>query len=350
MLVGCHLRAKLADCGFPDARLQVASIGLHHLLLRDVHLSEGLDLGTVQLDGGVSLLWRDADQVGITGANVVVDKVTAPVPKRKRKHDGAMPFKTVHIAGSTIQLGKQTGQVTGTVSADKGALDVSISVRDPGKHGWSANASGRVTWGTDVTVAGRVDLAIPRYEAGPFTLTDIQVPATIDARGIRVSNARAKIAGGQVSFDGVAETGKAPDLVLRARGIRLADLLGPTKRMSGTGVIDGEVALRADGDGVSIKRGEFHARTPGTLQVTDAALRDRVAAMKGPFSLRATLGAALMDFRYDTLTAELAAPGSGPELRVATKGRGRRNKQELDISIGVRGVRDASARVLGGNR
>ena len=60
--------------------------------------------------------------------------------------------------------------------------------------------------------------------------------------------------------------------------VQVLDLLGPTDRVTGTGVIDGEVALRADGDGLWIHRGEFHARTPGTLQVTDTKLRERVAA------------------------------------------------------------------------
>jgi len=348
-LVGHHLRSELADRGFPDARLEVASIGLHQLKLRDVHLKDGLDLGTVSVNGGVSLLWRDADQVTVDGANVDVDAVK-DIRRNRSSKNRSLPFKTIHVAGSTIQLGSHAGDVDGTLSADQGALDISLSVRDPGKRGWSAKGTGRVTWGEDVTLAGQVDIAVPHYKAGPFTVTDIQVPATIDARGVHVTNATAKVAGGELSLDGFVATGKAPDVVLRARGIRLSDLLGPSKRMTGTGLVDGGVALRADREGVWIQRGEFHARTPGTLQITDGKTRDKIAAMKGPFSLRATLGAALTDFRYDTLTAELSAPGRGAELRVATKGRGRKNKQELDIAVGVRGVRDVSARVLGGTQ
>jgi hypothetical protein len=351
-LVGRHVRSELADRGFPHASLNVASVGLHHLKLRDVHLQEGLDLGTVSFDRGVSLLWRDVDQVAISGAHVDVDAVTAHPPVIPPSKDESGPdFKTLHVADSTIQLGSRRGQVNGTVSADKGAYDVTVSVRDPAKGGWSAKGAGRVSWGKRVSVAGKVDLSIPSYEAGPLTLTQIQIPATIDDRGIRVANARAKVAGGEVSLDAVASTGKAPDVTIRVRGLRLADLLGPSKRVSGTGLIDGDISLRLDDDGVWVEHGMLAARTPGTLQVTDVALRKRLAEETGPFSLRATLAATLLDFRYDTLTAQLAAPGKkGSELRLALKGRGRTNKQELDIAIGVHGVRDASARVLGGKK
>jgi hypothetical protein len=350
-LVGRHVRSQLADRGFPDASLKVASIGLHHLQLRDVHLQQGLDLGTVSLDRGVSLLWRDVNDIEISGAHVDIDAVAAHPPKaRAPKREGGSPFKTLHVASSTIMLGGQRGQVSGAVSADKGAFDVTIDVREPGKHGWSATGAGRVSWGKKVTVAGSVDLAIPRYEAGPVTLTDIKIPATIDDRGIRVANATANVAGGKVAVDAFAATGKAPDVTVHVRGLRLADLLGPTGRVSGTGLIDGDVTMRVHGDGLWFERGKFYARTPGTLQVTDADLRNSVAAMKGPFSLRATLGNALMDFQYEALSAELASPGKGAELKLALKGRGRTNKQKLDIAIGVHGVRNASARVLGGKQ
>jgi hypothetical protein len=351
-LVGRHVRSELAERGFPDASLKVASIGLHHLQLRDVHLQDGLDLGTVSFDRGVSLLWRDVDQVAITGAHVDVDAVTAHPPVvPPSKHDSGSAFKTLHVASSTIQLGSRRGQVSGTVSADKGAFDVTVAVRDPAKGGWSAKGAGRISWGKRVAVAGTMDLSIPRYEAGPVTLTQIQIPATIDGRGIRVANARAKVAGGEVTVDAFAATGKAPEVTLHVRGLRLADLLGPSKRVAGTGLIDGDVSLRVDGNGLWVERGMLAARAPGTLKVTDRAWRERIAQETGPFSLRATLAATLLDFRYDTLTAQLVAPGkTGSELRLALKGRGRTNKQELDIAIGVHGVRDASARVLGGKK
>jgi hypothetical protein len=348
-LVGRHLRSALAERGFPDATLTVASIGLHHLQLRDVHLQAGLDLGTVSLNRGMSLLWRDVDQVEVDGARIDVDQVAANPPQRPTKtHSSSTPFQKLHVAGATIVMGSRRGQVDGTVSADQGAFDVTLSVREPGKQGWSASGSGRVSWGKKVTVAGSAKLSVPRYKAGPITLTEIEIPATLDERGIRVANARAKVAGGEIALDGFAATGKAPDVTVRVRGLRLADLLGPTKRVTGTGLIDGEISMRVDGAGLWVERGQFAARAPGTLQVTDTALRDRVAAMNGPFSLRATLGAALMDFRYDTLSASLGAGGS--DLRLGLKGRGRTNHQQLDIAIGVHGVRDASARILRGKK
>ena len=140
-------------------------------------------------------------------------------------------------------------------------------------------------------------------------------------------------------------------LELQATGIRLAELLGPTKRVTGTGVIDGEITLRTDARGLWIERGELHARTAGTLQVTDAAWRKSVVEIKSStIPVQKAVATALMDFKYDTLTADLAGPGNGPELRITTRGRGQRNKQELDIAIGVRGVRDSAARLMKGHQ
>ena len=141
----------------------------------------------------------------------------------------------------------------------------------------------------------------------------------------------------------------AKPLLVHATGLRIGDLLIPSKRVSGTGFIDGEIALRADAGGLWIQRGELHARTPGTLQITDAAWRAAVASMKpSPIPVQKALATALVDFKYDTLTATLAGPGTAPELALVLRGQGSRNKQQLDIAVNVRGVRDSAARLLKG--
>jgi hypothetical protein len=155
-----------------------------------------------------------------------------------------------------------------------------------------------------------------------------------------------------LKLDGSLLTGNSPEATVQARGLRLAALLSPTKRITGTGLIDGKIALRTDARGLWIERGELHARTPGSVQVTDAEWRKSVATMKAsPLPVQAALTTALMDFTYDTLVVELAGPGPGSpsELRVTARGRGQRNKQELDIAIGVRGIRDSAARLTKGH-
>ncbi len=343
-LVEWQVRAKLADKGFPDARLAVANIGLNHLDLEHVQLQPGLDLGNVHLDRGLSLLWRDVHDVAIEGANVALDQVAAH-PPHFGISAGTLPFRALHIAGSTISLGDNVGALVGSITADHGALDVTIEVTEP--KGFSARATGRVAWGSGVTVTGHVDVDVPKVDAGPYALTNLQIPATLDAEGIHVRNAHANLGGGTLRLDGFAPTNGTPDLVLYANGVRLVDLLAPTKRVTGTGVIDGEIALHVDTRGLWVRKGQLHARAGGTLQVTDAALRKKVAAIN-PASVQSKLGSALTDFKYDTLTAELSAPGDGPELRVSTRGRGRTNSQELDIAIGFRGVRDVAADLLKG--
>ncbi len=339
------MQARLAKGGFPAARVDVTSVGLDHLQMRNVHLQPGLDLGSVRLNRGVSLLWSNVDDISVDGAHVSVDEVAAAPPKLKG-NGGPLPFRSLHVAGSTIALGERTGQLAGLVSADGGALDVTISISEP--KGWSARGIGRVTWGKQLAVNGHVDLHLPKLDAGPYKLTDVQIPASIDATGIRIKNASAKLAGGVLELDGFMPVDGSPDVTVRATGLRIGELLSPTKRVTGTGLVDGEIALRADAGGLWIQRGELHARTAGTLQVTDADWRASVAAIKtSRIPVQKAVATALVDFKYDTLTAKVGS-GKGAELQLALRGHGVRNKQELDIAVNVRGVRDSAAKLLKG--
>jgi hypothetical protein len=140
--------------------------------------------------------------------------------------------------------------------------------------------------------------------------------------------------------------------MVRARGLQLAKLLKPTEHVTGSGLVDGTIALRVDNRGWTLEHGELHARQPGTLQLTNPAWRVRAAQAASPLALHTKLTSALSDFQFDALKAELAPPGTngGSELKLSARGRGRRNHQELDVAIGIRGAREVAARLPGASK
>lgn len=340
-LVEHRIRSRLVERGFPEARFEVASIGLDHLQLRNVHLAEGLDLGSLVLDRGVSLLWRDVNEVSIDHANVSAPALARVAPGLPRGA-GALPFKRARIANSTLEVAGKPTRVAATATSKGNALDISIEIRDPSAGGWSATAQGRVVVGdarSRVTATGTA--RIDRVQVGPLELEQLTVPFSYDAKGLRVS-ATASTYGGELVLDPVVVE-RSLDLVVHASGLSLAELLRPTKHVTGTGLVDGRVALRVDATGWSLHDGELHARAPGALRIGDP----RALQVQSPFALQTRVTNALTDFQYDALSLELAPPGAETELRLSTRGRGRRNRQELDIAIKVHGARAFANRLPG---
>src|SRR5690606_6456560 len=73
-LAGRGVARALADGGYPDARFEVERVGLDRLQLRGVHLADGVDLGEVELDVGLSALWGDRPaRATVRGARVALD-------------------------------------------------------------------------------------------------------------------------------------------------------------------------------------------------------------------------------------------------------------------------------------
>lgn len=383
-IVEHRLRARLADGGFPDARLEVARLGWSHLELRDVHLRDGIDIGALELHPGIPLLWRDLDEVAIAKAHVSTEALARVRPTGQRGTRRSAPFRRARVEDSVLAFGGREAGVEGTAATKGTSLDISVRVRDPSRDGWSATARGRVVWDdgafleharVDVTVPrqrvgaatvtrgsleaeirgdlskrelhGRGTARVERVELGALDLAAVTVPFAFDHRGVRIAKARANTAGGELVVDPFVLGGSSFDVVVRARGLRLGSLLAPTKRVTGTGVLDGHLAMRVEDGGLWLQRGELRARTGGTIQVADAGWRERIGAAQSPFDVQANVVNALTDFQYRALTVQLAPPGAGKELALATRGRGRRNRQELDIAISVRGVRDMVARRIG---
>ncbi|HEU4732546.1 MAG TPA: YdbH domain-containing protein [Kofleriaceae bacterium] len=137
------------------------------------------------------------------------------------------------------------------------------------------------------------------------------------------------------------------ELVLRARGLDLHRVLAwfAHGHADGTGLLDGELAIRLGDAGLWVTRGALQARHAGNLRLSDPAWRARASASATGFALHQRIAATLSDFEYAHLTAVLHPAGADPELQVTTQGRGKRVAQELDLVINLRGVRDVARRL-----
>lgn len=356
-----RLRARLVELGFADARFDVTSIGLDHVRLANVHLADGLDLGTVEIDPSIELLWSTPERVTVREARVSTE---------------------------SLRRARATLAASGRIDAPAGrtVLDIDITVRDPGSADWNVHGRGTIVVGRDVmledahvdasvahasqspveitnaTLAADVsgslstlgleahgELRADRVQAGPLELTHTVVPFTLSAGGISLGAATASLFGGEITSEPIVY-GSAPSVTLHARGLRLAELVREVPRMRAQGALDGELVLGLTDGVVTPLHGRVFARSPGTLEVGDAAWRERITRTQSqsPLALHARIADALSSFRYESLDLELAAPGAATELRLATRGRGLHNDQDIEVVVNVNGVRDAAARWSGG--
>lgn len=386
-IVEHHIRTTLVERGFPEASLRVANIGLGRLALRDVHLAPGLDLGAVDLDRGLSLLWRDVHDVSIRDARVTETALVQAARDRKpKKRDSSKaPFARLRVKDSVVHVRDTDADIDGTVAASGGAFDVRVTVTDPSPKGWSVEGRGRVVVGKDVTLEnGHVDVVVTRESVGSATISDatlradvagnlsalelagsgelrsgrvnlgpielarLYVPFAFGSDYLQLKSGTASVYGGELAVEPTTLRAASASVSLRARGLQLEHMLVPTKRLTGSGVIDGSASIALGKSGWQLLRAELHARDSGTLRVNDPSLQRAATTPDSPFAVQKAIANALTDFRFHALSATLTSPAENTELKVATRGRGRRNQQELDISIAVRGARDALARLLEG--
>lgn len=110
------LRRELAALGFDSPRFRVDHAGIDRLELAEVELAPGLQLGSVEIDGGLSLLWRDPDVVSITGARIGAD-VLAGIQARGT-FDDVPAIREVRIANSVLEVPGGELAVNGRVTLD----------------------------------------------------------------------------------------------------------------------------------------------------------------------------------------------------------------------------------------
>ncbi len=186
-LVARVVRGELAARGFPDARFEVASVGIDHLRLTGVWLEDGLALGEVELDAGPALLWRAPEHATVRHARIAPRARPAGTSVAPPPSD--LPVGQLRLEDAMLQLGDLSVDVGGTIARTaSGSLDVDldaaldrwelgsvvarairihasgISARDAvavswaarGDEGagWTAHGRGRVEWRS-----GRLELA-----------------------------------------------------------------------------------------------------------------------------------------------------------------------------------------------
>jgi len=130
-LAGCSVRRALATSGYPDARFEVASVGLEHVRLRDLSLADGLALGEVELDVGLSALWGARPRrATVRGAHISLDAVK-PVGRSSARP----PLDRVRLERAELTSGRDRVTVTGEISlAGPLAVDLRATGAQIGGH------------------------------------------------------------------------------------------------------------------------------------------------------------------------------------------------------------------------
>ena len=113
-LVTRAVRGELAARGFPDARFEVASVGIDHLRLTGVWLEDGLALGEVELDAGPSLLWRAPQHATVRHARIAPRARSGGTSVASPRSD--LPIGQLRLEDAMLQLGDLRVAVGGTIA------------------------------------------------------------------------------------------------------------------------------------------------------------------------------------------------------------------------------------------
>ncbi|HSK04245.1 MAG TPA: hypothetical protein VK932_23490, partial [Kofleriaceae bacterium] len=206
-LAGHGVRDALARGGYPGARFEVGHVGLDRVHLRDVHLADGVDLGEVELDVGISALWGDRPaRATVRGARIALDAV----PPARGDAAASSPIRRVRIEDAELTRGGDRATVRGDISlagpfaanlratgvriGGVAALDAALRVREAGRGryaaawelrggSWTARGEGALAVGAGgpALVHSRTELRAGALRSGAVSLEG--VPASIDLAG-----------------------------------------------------------------------------------------------------------------------------------------------------------------------
>ena len=319
------------------------------------------------------LAWGDGRGVRLTGGHVHVD---APAAATRATSIGALaidadvagpiaPFAlavtghahadrlTTHAGATPAILHAVDLPFAVRVASPRGALAVSSATPLAITADRGALALGGRTFGFDhprvvLRDAGAIPLASPVSSqlsiawrgldgAASLPIGAGELRVALAPHGPRVLGGHASLLGGLLTFS------PAPrGVVIRARSLSLMPLLALVTRgrVTGTGRLDGEVAIGLDGGRASLRSFALSARGSGTLQVTDRDWKLRAVVDVPSLAIHRRIVAALADFSYAQLTLALRPPGSDPELSVTLHGRGRRVDQEIALALNLHNVRN----------
>jgi hypothetical protein len=177
-----------------------------------------------------------------------------------------------------------------------------------------------VTLSGDSYAVTAAPVAIDTIDVG-FPLTHITLNLALADKIAEVRDLHGSVLGGDFSADAfgyVLATDEA-DVNLRVATIDLAQVLAlEGNDVQGTGVLDGELPIRMNGDVVTVHDGNIAARVPGGTLVYKSAASSSMAAQSG----MGFVFQALEDFRYDVLDAKVALATDGA-LALAVRLQGR---------------------------
>jgi hypothetical protein len=325
-----------------------------------------LPAGSIRMPGAPlewprALTWTAPDLtwagIRLTGASGTFEPLTEVVRWRATRVD--REELAFHAVSGTVSGTKLAWRADRARWRDVGVAAVSGSVDlQRGVGRWAAR---HAQWGRARFTAPRGVVDLDPARSDRVTWRTMSGPAGIrlgagalryrsTRAGTRLEQGTVRAGGGELILVPVTVPLAAPsDVVLRARGLELGQLVAKAARgrVRATGLIDGELSLRVGDTGCSLNRGVLRTRGHGTVQIRDSALRARLAASSGSsaaagLAVHRRVAAALADFGYSQLIVVLGAPGSGPDLRIWARGRGNHVPQDLDLTITMRGVRDAA--------
>ena len=166
--------------------------------------------------------------------------------------------------------------------------------------------------------------------------------------GVRVEHGRLRALGAELSTEAVTFDGRLVDVAIDARGLDLAQVLAilGRGRVMATGVLDGQVVIRADDHGLAIRSATLRSRHAGVIRMPSFDWSKQALVSVTGIALHSRILATLADFAYDRLAIEMQPRGADPEARVVMSGHAKRLAQELDLVVNLRGVRDVTQELI----
>jgi hypothetical protein len=379
-LAGHSVRDALASGGYPGARFEVGHVGLDRVHLRDVHLADGVDLGEVELDVGISALWGDRPaRATVRGARIALDAMTPDFGGRRAAQGSSI--RRVRIEDAALTRGGDRATIRGDISlagplaADLratgvrigggAAVDAALRVREAGRGrydaawelrggSWTARGEGALALGAGgaALVHSRTEVRAGELRSGAVSLEGVRARidlagplAALEARGDARAD-RAEIAGrtARVTLRDV----RVP-IAVHARRVdgALAVVGRPVVARAAEGTIAAagrrlrasEVEVEIAGDAGGEGEGGEDARPLVTLGGSGAAWPGRVAWRAAGLSAGA-LRAEQLAGSYDLATATHAIAWRALAARSVELGRG-----ELAVRLTGDAVRLERARI-----
>ncbi|MCB1691157.1 MAG: YdbH domain-containing protein [Pseudomonadales bacterium] len=221
------------------------------------------------------------------------------------------------------------GKLSVTVGGEIAVLEKGLSINAKGElqlNGGAAHYDRTTLSGISLTMPFTITDEATMYLADHVSISgiDVGVPAKAitfsvagDTESVTVSGLQAQILGGAASIDSLRydldSSHSAFDVAVR--GVNLADILAlEGDDISGTGIIDGNLPVLLDDEGISIRTGALAARAPGG----HISYRREIGETAPGLDLAIS---ALRNFTYTSLTADANYQPTGAlDLKIHLKG------------------------------